>query len=1657
MALKPQQQLNELGSKLDILPATKDGLIKLLKQAAACLIELDQSPSTSTMESLKPFLNSIIKPELLKHQDRDVKLLVAACACEITRITAPEAPYSDDVLKDIFQLIVGTFSGLSDTSGPSFGRRVVILETLAKYRSCVVMLDLECDDLVNEMFSTFFAAARDDHPETVLSSMQTIMVVLLEESEDVQEDLLCTILSTLGQRKNGVSKAARRLAMNVIQQCAGKLEPCIKQYVLSLMSGDSKPMDSQVQYHGVIYDLYCCAPQVLSGILPYVTGELLTDQLETRLKAVSLVGDIISRPGSSIPEVFLPIFSEFLKRLTDRVVEVRMSVLEYVKSCLLSDPVRAEAPQLISALCDRLLDFDETVRKQVVAVICDVACHSVNTIPLETVKLVAERLRDKSLLVKGYTLDRLAEVYRVFCEKSSVSSVNPNEFDWIPGKILRCFYDRDFRSDIIEFVLCESLFPAQYSINDIVKHWVGIFSGLDKVELKALEKVLEQRQRLQQEMQKYLSFRQMSQDKDVPEIQKKVLFCFRVMSRSFVDPAKAEESFQILDQLKDANIWKILTNLVDPNTSLHEAHANRDDLLKILGEKHRLYDFLKNFSVKCSYLLFNKEHVQAILSEIFAKKSSDNAEYIQSCMNILVIIARYCPLLLHGSEEELVCLLKDSNEMIIEGVLHILAKAGGTVREQLAVTSSSVDLILERLCLEGSRRQAKYAVHALAAITKDDGLKSLSVLYKRLVDMLEKKTHLPAVLQSLGCIAQTAMPVFETRESEVEEYVINKILKSDSKDDAGVSWDDRSDLCMLKIYGIKALVKSYLPVKDAHVRSGIDGLLDILKNMLTYGEISSDIQSSSVDKAHLRLASAKAILRLSRQWDHKIPVGLFYLTLGTSKINFPQAKKIFLSKVHQYLKDRLLDAKYSCAIILSIFESKEDEFAEGKQNLADIIQMLQQTKAREQSLQSDANSTVTYPEYILPYLVHALAHNTCPNVDECKDVETYDNIYRQLHLILSILLHKDEDAKSETTNNKEKENISTITDIFQSIKHSEDIVDSSKSKSSHAICDLGVAITKRLVQKDVDLEGLSTSVSLPSMLYKACEKKEDDFSVSEMKTWLVDESVLSHFESLELEMVPSELADDVLKDNERDGSEVPLGKMIKHIKSQGTKRKKVKKSKSVPGEMEKAENDIDILRMVRQINLDNLGMSSKFESSNGHEDPLGKKMKKDSADAMTKKRKSSEETPIQVPKRKRSSSTPGSFRSSNGPSKASLTVSEDSPEAKLPSDAEIIPDTDSKTKKRRKVKGSKPGLLVSPLKQRVSDSYHDDEDFKSDEPDLKNTDKLKKTDKTSSSNTKSSTGSFKKKKRKSIAGLSRCTTKEGEVDTEDLISCRIKVWWPMDKQFYEGTVKSYDSQKGKHVILYDDGDVEVLRLEKERWELIDKGRKSAKKIKSSKNLSSHQVSSGQKHKSSGGSQSKKSKKLINGEQSSRKNVKLGEKGKSNSNFHREDIKESSDTTMTSKADETDSGDFEGRQGELSDEVIRHVNKGKEKVKNVSSGNKLQKKKASSYMEEDPDEEKQEFDERLSEDRETVPQGVKNVEESGSDGREVDESSVAMREKANGEAEADSEVEESSPQEMDRAHKKSSSLDGVGNAEISEDEPLSKWKPRTGKRSSGQKR
>ena len=62
-------------------------------------------------------------------------------------------------LQLIFQEIVASFHGLDEVSSPSFSRRIGILETLAKVRTCIVMLDLELETLLREMFDIFFNGA----------------------------------------------------------------------------------------------------------------------------------------------------------------------------------------------------------------------------------------------------------------------------------------------------------------------------------------------------------------------------------------------------------------------------------------------------------------------------------------------------------------------------------------------------------------------------------------------------------------------------------------------------------------------------------------------------------------------------------------------------------------------------------------------------------------------------------------------------------------------------------------------------------------------------------------------------------------------------------------------------------------------------------------------------------------------------------------------------------------------------------------------------------------------------------------------------------------------------------------------------------------------------------------------------------------------------------------------------------------------------------------------------------------------------------------------------------------------------------------------------------------------------------------------------------
>uniref|UniRef100_A0A5B7BL44 Uncharacterized protein n=1 Tax=Davidia involucrata TaxID=16924 RepID=A0A5B7BL44_DAVIN len=321
----------------------KDFLVKLLRQATSAFPALDQLASLES--AIKPLSDSLVKHGLLQHKDKDIRLLVAICCCEIIRVLAPNPDFSDAVFRDIFKLFLSMFVELADTTSPYFSRRVKVLETVAKLKFCVLMLDTGCEDIVLQMFKTFFSVVSEHHPQGLITAMLSIMALILKEK--VSPPLLDVILQNLLDGK-GASPASSRLAVSVIQNCAEELEPFVCGFLTScILDRDAAGGELKEHYHEIIFEISQCAPQMLFAVIPNLTQELLTDQVDVRIKAINLIGRLLALPGHHIAQEYRHLFIEFLKRFSDKSAEVRLSALLCAKSFYMTNPSGTESLDIL--------------------------------------------------------------------------------------------------------------------------------------------------------------------------------------------------------------------------------------------------------------------------------------------------------------------------------------------------------------------------------------------------------------------------------------------------------------------------------------------------------------------------------------------------------------------------------------------------------------------------------------------------------------------------------------------------------------------------------------------------------------------------------------------------------------------------------------------------------------------------------------------------------------------------------------------------------------------------------------------------------------------------------------------------------------------------------------------------------------------------------------------------------------------------------------------------------------------------------------------------------------------------------------------------------------------------------------------------------------
>ncbi|EPS74557.1 hypothetical protein M569_00204, partial [Genlisea aurea] len=229
-----ERDLERVGNSLLSPPSSTDELLNLLERAEGLLSKVWQQPPKRLRRALLPVMKALIADDLLRSHDTSVQVVLASCFNELTRITAPDFTYPDELMKEIFRLFIISFKQLSCASNLNYSRSLKILETMAKVKSSLMLVDIDSDGLINEMFQLFLNHARSDHHSETFKYMEDIMNLVIQEIDSISTELLSLLLDSVRLGNKIDSPFSWNLGRRVFKKCGAKLRSYIQAAVKTM-------------------------------------------------------------------------------------------------------------------------------------------------------------------------------------------------------------------------------------------------------------------------------------------------------------------------------------------------------------------------------------------------------------------------------------------------------------------------------------------------------------------------------------------------------------------------------------------------------------------------------------------------------------------------------------------------------------------------------------------------------------------------------------------------------------------------------------------------------------------------------------------------------------------------------------------------------------------------------------------------------------------------------------------------------------------------------------------------------------------------------------------------------------------------------------------------------------------------------------------------------------------------------------------------------------------------------------------------------------------------------------------------------------------------------------------------------------------------------
>eukprot|EP00457_Paulinella_chromatophora_P000461 gb/GEZN01000461.1/.p1 GENE.gb/GEZN01000461.1/~~gb/GEZN01000461.1/.p1 ORF type:complete len:1392 (+),score=340.63 gb/GEZN01000461.1/:82-4257(+) len=1022
---------------------SRDVLIKALKGLEPTLGECNQEVVAVLKPDLDSLAQTLVDPFLAKNKSKEVKLLVAICTAEILRLFAPNPPYSDRQLQEIFSTFIEQMGGLGgDQASPAYQRYFYLLESLSRINSCVVLVERELWSTLVRLFRLFFELSEQELAARIEFHMLDILSQCINECQHIPTELLDCILVRLVSSKKEENPKAMQLAMKLLSRCSNALERPVCAFLDETLIRERKEEDlattilERRDQLSILEQVCIRQPQLLLSLVPSLQDMITSEDENRRVEMAELMTRVFTDPNSTMARKYESVFEVYLARSSDVSPKVRAVVVEACKELLLAFyDQQGKQNKIISETLElRLSDTVDRVRQAAVSSVCEAATKDPRCVSLALLHKVGKRTMDKKDSVRSKALEGLATLFKkhvsVFWKDAKALPPLSKIFVWIPKKIIPCFLVKEMRFEV-DSLVNEQLLPNKATAEQRLRCLMGIFSTLDDKCKEWFRTHLKTKHKLQHIVSELLRYTEhLADNADDTSVKKKQQQCAQLIvltvvphnSQEHEETGKKVKALIRIAKHKDRNVSKWLKVMCDPSTGFDKLRTVQSELLRVLrltkaGSKEKdkqMETVAVGLVNRLGLTLISGNSTELLLQMVEENLKAKLLVLSVAGLEILLEVARSFPQLISGAGamQKLSSLVKCPEPEVYSLALQVLAEADP--RASTTLPKKDAKILSKRLrelaTAVGDEQgepaaalsQTKNAIRAIAkAFGKDEAddiFRTLLTDHVKQLKLNSSSKALGVVLQMFSEIARCAPEQFSPHVSHVQTFLFDRLLPS--TEDAYL--DNRTIGYELLA---NVLLGSQLEGKEMEVlaRPALSFLLRLLEGEGDLTGLDSEIQLSQeelVRRGRQVVGASNALLMLctnpsfhrmlmfpsSKAVKQSIKVARYHF--ATLALVAHSENQMVREEFVEHLTHLLREAKlplFPYASILCLCAS--DDSANQSKVLASLKQLITKHRNKIGLAQGGVVSGggEKLPEYLLPDLIYMLAYH--PDFDDRPDEE----------------------------------------------------------------------------------------------------------------------------------------------------------------------------------------------------------------------------------------------------------------------------------------------------------------------------------------------------------------------------------------------------------------------------------------------------------------------------------------------------------------------------------------------------------------------------------------------------------------------------------------------------------------------------------------------